>query len=248
MADVSAALIAASERLRDRMAAICETGCLRVEAIYDPLVYAWEPHRRYLERYGAKSPRQLVMVGMNPGPWGMGQTGVPFGDPERVRDWMAIGGRVDQPPVLHPKRPVRGFESPRREGSGQRLYGWAQDRWKSADRFFSDVFVTNYCPLLLIGEGGKNVTPADLPRRDLGLLYEACDEALVAILRALQPEVVVGVGKFAQLRVEEVARTHGFGFKTGGVLHPSPANPQANREWAQRVERELAALGVQVPG
>ncbi len=74
-----------------------ETSGLRfgppVAHVYHPLEYAWEPHRRYLRRYGAP-PRPIVMLGMNPGPWGMAQTGVPFGEVTAVRDWMGIEAAV----------------------------------------------------------------------------------------------------------------------------------------------------------
>ncbi len=246
--DTSATLAAASGRLRDTVAGLRRTGWPRVAVVYDPLTYAWEPHVRYLERYGRKSPRRLVLVGMNPGPWGMGQTGVPFGDPVLVRDWMGIGGAVDQPDVVHPRRPVRGFSSTRREGSGQRLYGWAKDRWKTAERFFDDVFVTNYCPLMLLGENGENLTPADLPRRDMAALFEACDAALAEVLEALAPDVVVGVGNFARQRVEKVVGERKLPCRVGGIMHPSPANPHANRNWAETVETELERLGVAIPG
>ncbi|MBU6428069.1 MAG: single-stranded DNA-binding protein [Cyanobacteria bacterium REEB65] len=246
-ADVSARLIAASLQLRERLAAVCCEGCPGVETIYDPLDYAWQTHRDYLERFGRESPRQVVLVGMNPGPWGMAQTGVPFGDPQFVRDWMGIRGHVQQPRQAHPKRPIVGLDSKRREGSGQRLYGWARDRWGTAERFFADVFVTNYCPLLLLGTGGENITPADLPKRDLAALHEACDAALAEVLSALSPQVAVGVGNYARKRLEEVVRKYKMTIPVGGILHPSPANPQANRGWGETVDRELANLGVAVP-
>ena len=56
-----------------------------VTHVYNPLEYAWDMHRAYLKRYGAGHPRTLL-VGMNPGPFGMAQTGVPFGDAGMVRE------------------------------------------------------------------------------------------------------------------------------------------------------------------
>ena len=109
-----------------------------VSHVYNPLEYAREPYRQYLRRFG-KRPRQIVLVGMNPGPWGMVQTGVPFGEVRAVRDWMGIAAAVGTPARLHPKRPVTGFACTRREVSGQRLWGWAQ-KTSARPTFFSSVF------------------------------------------------------------------------------------------------------------
>ena len=50
---------------------------------YNPLEYAWEIHRQYLELAG-DGKKKVVFLGMNPGPYGMAQTGVPFGDSVRA--------------------------------------------------------------------------------------------------------------------------------------------------------------------
>ena len=61
-----------------------------VSHVYLPTEYAWDRHREYLARFACTKKRVLLM-GMNPGPWGMAQTGVPFGEIPSVRDWMGIG-------------------------------------------------------------------------------------------------------------------------------------------------------------
>ena len=48
-----------------------------VTHVYNPLDYARAPHEAYLTRWG-KGPKQVLLLGMNPGPFGMAQTGVPF--------------------------------------------------------------------------------------------------------------------------------------------------------------------------
>src|SRR5213596_435276 len=100
-----------------------------VPFVYNPLVYARAPHEAYLERWGTESPREVVMVGMNPGPFGMAQTGVPFGDVGAVRDWLGIETRVGKPLREHPRRPVTGFGCARSEVSGQRLWGLFAERF-----------------------------------------------------------------------------------------------------------------------
>ncbi len=172
----------------------------------------------------------------------MAQTGVPFGEVTAVRDWMGIEAAVGQPQRPYPKRPVLGFACTRREVSGQRLWGWAQKYFGAADVFFKRFFVANYCPLMFIAENGANLTPDKLKAAQARPLFDACDRALRRTIAALQPEHVVGVGRFATDR----ARTalEGLAVKIGGITHPSPANPKANRGWEALVQRELAALGI----
>ncbi len=214
-----------------------------VTHIYNPLEYARQPYELYLRSY-AKPPREIILMGMNPGPWGMAQTGVPFGEIEAVREWLRIEAPVGQPPVMHPKRPVEGFACRRREVSGQRLWGWAKKTFRTPEQFFSRLFVANYCPLLFIEEGGRNRTPADLPASDKRPLIAVCDRGLRRTVAWFRPRYVVGVGRFA----EERARTalSDFDVIVGGISHPSPANPKANRNWAALVNRELKRLGIEL--
>lgn len=212
-----------------------------VAHVYQPLEYAWEPHRLYLRRYG-HAPKEVLLVGMNPGPWGMAQTGVPFGEIGLVRDWMGIQAPVGCPDRLHPKRPVPGFDCTRSEASGQRLWGWARDTFGTPERFFARFFVANYCPLMFIDADGANRTPDKLRKPDLLPLTAACDRALRSTVEHLRPEIVVGVGRFAADRVREALE--GLPVRTGCVTHPSPANPKANRGWAAIAAAELTALGV----
>nr|XP_008525928.1 PREDICTED: single-strand selective monofunctional uracil DNA glycosylase isoform X3 [Equus przewalskii] len=92
-----------------------------VGIIYNPVEYAWEPHRNYVTRY-CQGPKEVLFLGMNPGPFGMAQTGVPFGEVNVVRDWLGIGGPVLTPPQEHPKRPVLGLECPQSEGKLSSLF------------------------------------------------------------------------------------------------------------------------------
>ncbi|HVY66170.1 MAG TPA: uracil-DNA glycosylase family protein [Gammaproteobacteria bacterium] len=212
-----------------------------VACVYDPLDYAWEPHRTYLERYG-RGHRAVLLVGMNPGPFGMVQTGVPFGDVGMVRDWLGITGAVRQPARAHPKRPVAGFGCARGEVSGQRLWGWARDTFGTPERFFARFFVANYCPLAFMEASGRNLTPDKLPARERTPLFAACDRALVAVARCLAPEYVVGIGKFAAERAAHALP--GGRVRIGCVPHPSPASPIANRGWAGQMTRALEEIGV----
>ncbi len=212
--------------------------------VYNPLEYAWEAHEAYLRRYGSL-PREVVLLGMNPGPWGMAQTGVPFGEVESVRDWLGIVAPVRHPHHEHPKRVVEGFECHRSEVSGRRLWGWARSTFKTPDAFFERFFVANYCPLTFMETSGKNRTPDRLPPVERTPLFEACDRALRETVAALGARTVIGVGRFAEQRARVALA--GAALTIGRITHPSPANPAANAGWESLVEEELRALGIDLP-
>jgi len=212
-----------------------------VSHVYNPLMYAAEPHRQYLQRYGRR-PKEVVLVGMNPGPWGMAQTGVPFGEISAVRDWMRIEAPVGQPDRPHPKRPILGFACTRMEVSGKRLWGWARNNFGAADVFFKRFFVANYCPLMFIGKDGANLTPDKLRASEARPLFAACDRALRHTIEYLKPRHVVGVGHFAADRARIALA--GMDVQIGGITHPSPANPKANRGWEALIVSELKAMGI----
>jgi single-strand selective monofunctional uracil DNA glycosylase len=212
-----------------------------VSHVYNPLLYAWNAHQIYLRRFGA-SQKEVVFLGMNPGPFGMAQTGVPFGEISAVRDWMKIQAVIGRPDREHPRRPILGFECHRAEISGQRLWGLFAKRFGAAEKFFARHFVVNYCPLAFLGEGGGNVTPNKLAAGQREELARICDAHLTRVLEILRPKWLVGVGDFAARRAEDVAA--GLPIKVGQILHPSPASPAANRDWAEKAESQLQALGV----
>jgi single-strand selective monofunctional uracil DNA glycosylase len=216
-----------------------------VTHVYDPLGYAWGPHREYLERFGAGA-REVLLVGMNPGPFGMAQTGVPFGDKDLVRDWMGLAGEVGHPDPEHPKRPIQGFACPRGEVSGQRLWGWARARFGPAEAFFARFFVANYCPLVFMEASGRNRTPDKLAKAEREALFAVCDRALVATIDRLQPRWVLGIGRFAEARIRAVVGERAV--TVGAVPHPSPASPKANQGWAPLMDAALDGLGIGLPG
>lgn len=215
-----------------------------VTHVYNPLEYAWAPHRIYLERFGA-GKKKVVMVGMNPGPWGMAQTGVPFGEVALVRDWMGIEAPVKKPAIEHPKRPIEGFECRRSEVSGARLWGWVRDTFETPENFFSDYFVANYCPLVFMEESAKNRTPDKLAPSERASLTEICDRAFRRTIEELEPSLVIGVGAWAETRAR--AALEGIEVKIGRILHPSPASPLANSGWGKTAQAEMKKLGARLP-
>lgn len=214
-----------------------------VDRVYHTLDYAWKPHRRYLELYG-KGRRRVLFLGMNPGPFGMAQTGVPFGEIAAVRDWMGIHETVGRPENEHPKRPVEGFACQRSEVSGRRLWGLFAERFGTPQAFFADHFVLNYCPLVWMSATGANLTPDKLPAADMAPVEDACMTHLTEVVTAMKPEFLIGVGAFAEERLRQAAELSGAKGSVGKILHPSPASPAANRGWAEAATKQLAALGV----
>jgi single-strand selective monofunctional uracil DNA glycosylase len=270
--DTVKTLLEAAAVLRDRMEDIIKRDVFKSIAlrIYNPLTYAWEAFEEYVTRYGctcAKRRKRVLFLGMNPGPWGMAQTGVPFGEVSAVRDWLGITASVGRPSDEHPNYPVDGYACKRSEVSGKRLWGLFAERFGSAEAFFENHFVANYCPLLFIkpeeGVGNvknsvyknranaHNLTPDKLPAPVRSALYEACDAHLRVLIETLAPRYLIGVGLFAATRAKEVVSkmgnmpgATGASVLVGKILHPSPASPKSNTGWSAIASRQLAEQGV----
>jgi single-strand selective monofunctional uracil DNA glycosylase len=238
------ALMDTARRLRDRVSVMCFA--LPVTHTYNPLDYAWDMHAAYLGRYGG-GQRRVIFLGMNPGPFGMAQTGVPFGEIAAVRDWLGLAGHIGKPAQENPARPVSGFSCPRSEVSGRRLWGLFRDRFGMPEAFFAGHFVANYCPLAFFA-GTRNVTPDKLPAQEQSALLAACDCHLREMVAILMPDWLIGVGSWAETRAR-AALVENMDFRAGRlrigrILHPSPASPAANRGWAEAATRQLAEQGV----
>lgn len=212
-----------------------------VSHVYNPLLYAWNGHEIYLRRFGA-APKEVIFLGMNPGPFGMAQTGVPFGEISAVRDWMKIRAAIGRPAREHPQRPVLGFDCARSEISGKRLWGLFAQRFGRAEQFFARHFIVNYCPLAFLTASGSNLTPDKLRPLERERLGRVCDAHLRRVLQTLRPKWVIGVGGFARERAEIAAA--GLPVQVGQILHPSPASPAANAGWAAKAAAQLEAAGV----
>lgn len=237
----ASALVAAARTLADDLRGLPFRE--PVAAVYQPLDYAWEPHRCYLERFG-RGRKRVLFLGMNPGPFGMAQCGVPFGEIAAVRGWMGIEKPVGRPANEHPKRPVEGFACTRSEVSGRRLWGLFAERFGSAEAFFADHLVLNYCPLVWMTATGANLTPDKINAADMAPVEDACQRHLATAITALRPDFLVGVGAYAEQKLASAAAACGSTALACRVLHPSPASPAANRGWAEAATRQLEAAGV----
>jgi single-strand selective monofunctional uracil DNA glycosylase len=236
-------MIEASERLGSAAGALKFAG--EVFCFYNPLEYASIPHEKYLTLY-ARARKKIIFLGMNPGPWGMAQTGIPFGEIEAVRDWLGLESEVKKPAFEHPKRPVEGFGCRKSEVSGRRLWGLMKKRFGKPEDFFRDHFVANYCPLSFMSESGRNITPDRLPAGERKDLFSVCDRHLREICGILEPEWIIGVGKFTEQRI---AAALADGIRSGiyrhsSIIHPSPASPAANSGWEEIVTGQMRDLGL----
>ncbi len=210
-----------------------------VAHVYRPLDYAWPMVEAYVARFG-QGPKEALLLGMNPGPFGMGQTGIPFGDVVSVREWMKLDEKITAPRDVHPKRPVTGLACTRVEVSGRRLWGAVSARHPSPETFFARAMVLNYCPLLFLDAGGANVTPDKLRKEERKACEEVCDRALTRSIEALQPRHLIGIGVYARARLQKVAP----GRPVVCIAHPSPASPQANKGWDGLVRAALVDAGL----
>lgn len=236
--EIAQQVVKASRQLRDDVASL--NFASPVTHVYNPLKYAWRAHEEYLQRMNPRGPH-VLLLGMNPGPWGMAQTGVPFGQVAAVRDWLKITAPIGKPSPEHPKRPIQGYDCARSEVSGERLWGLMQQHFGTPAKFFRKHFVLNYCPLVFMEEGGRNRTPDKLPAEERAALTKLCDAHLAKFLSITEPEWLVGVGRYAEQCLKRVAPEHG---NITAILHPSPASPAANRGWAEKVVEQLEEVGV----
>lgn len=219
-----------------------------VTHVYNPLVYAQESVEKYFDTFG-QGTKKVLFLGMNPGPFGMAQTGIPFGEIDAVKNWLKLEGKVEKPEGEHPDRPIMGFDCHRSEVSGQRIWKLFKDVFKTPEAFSKNHFVWNYCPLLfseIHRHTGKkvcrNLTPDKIKSAETKVLYEACDHALRELVEVLQPEHLVGVGAFAESCLKRVFPERAAEVKR--MLHPSPASPIANRDFAGTAVKQMKEFGI----
>ncbi|MEM9368060.1 MAG: single-stranded DNA-binding protein [Planctomycetota bacterium] len=219
---------------------------LRFEApvthVYNPLRYAWSMHRQYLEF--AKPTVQHLLLGMNPGPWGMVQSGIPFGEVALVREWLGIVDGYDCEVPQHAKRPLSGLMCSRSEVSGVRLWTLMKERFGTPEAFFKEHMIFNYCPLAFLEDSGRNRTPDKLPAAEREALQAVCDKHLQRVIRSHPWRTLIGVGVYAENCLRRAAVECGYHGSVHRILHPSPASPAANRGWAKAASQQLVRAGV----
>lgn len=125
-----------------------------------------------------------------------------------VRLWLEVSGTVTKPTVEHPKRVIHGLACTRAEVSGSRFWGLFRELCGLPQVFFKNCYVHNYCPFCFMKTSGQNVTPPSLKAAEKSKLQEVCDGALVEVIKLLQVEWVVGVGKFGADRAKAAMKAN----------------------------------------
>lgn len=215
----------------------------KVKFISNPIEHAIEPHTNFLETY-LNGTKPILFLGMNPGPWGMCQTGIPFGEVQLCKNWLNIKGNVLKPENTHPKRPIEGFACKRREVSGERFWRFFEAKCENPQTFFRKCFVYNHCPLAYMSETGKNITPPEFKAETKIMINNLCDKALADVIRLLRVTHVVGIGKFAEARANFIKKKFNMDISVFFLMHPSPANPAANKGWSDIAEKSLKNMNI----
>lgn len=237
----AASLIEAGRELADALRPLRFTD--PVTNTYLTIDYAVAGYEAYLEKFGG-SRKRVLLLGMNPGPYGMAQTGVPFGEVAAVRDWMGLTPVINRPTEEHPKRKILGMDCPKSEVSGRRLWGLFSAKFPRAEDFFRDHLVINFCPLIWMKDSGANLTPDKIRAAEMIAVDAACQKHLRRVIEVLEPEWLVGVGGYAEAQMLSAKAATASTAKVGKILHPSPASPAANRGWAEVADRQMKEMGV----
>jgi len=250
-------ILAASDRLSERLAALPPVGDL---VALDPTRYcrsAWAAYLQMAARLGC-----VLVVGMNPGPHGMAQTGVPFTDPWIVDELDLQAPRADVPPAdipavgswRHRSHRARGVLGSKREESAKRLWpllreicapyaavGPSADKIAEATRrVCNEVLLVNALPICWLDPAGKNVSAEQVEKRAPAQVREGLrdlvNEWLQAVADILRPAAVIGVGRWAREFVTDLDVDHFVEIPfRDGIKHPSPS---AGSEAAWRAEAE----------
>ncbi len=228
--------------------------------IWNPGLYGETWHARFRRLY-RPGQHPLVVFGLNPGPYGMAQTGIPFTDirrlvsalPDLAAELRGRGERVEPPGLAPPG--LRPYLSRSFESSAVRVYRFLKKGWGGAERGWTEVVVANPCTLLFIDPAeGKNRTPADLARaarlrgsgrdqvRELvesfGRIRIRC---AVESIEALSPRGAILLGKDVQAALGPALRRILGEARVIPWEHPARAVPES---WASGLLSALRRRGL----
>lgn len=205
--------------------------------VYNPLTYALDMHLAYIEKYAIKNTK-ILFLGMNPGPFGMTQNGIPFGEINFVKDYFNFNCEIKSPKIEHQYRPIEGLGCSRSEVSGKRFWSLMRDHYGDSNSLVGQVYVANYCPFVFLEKTktAKNITPDKLPKEIRVVINKICDDYLWDTQEILQCESLIGIGKYAEKKLKNNK------YPYSSILHPSPASPLANKGWAERASLKLEEL------
>ncbi|KAI4467078.1 single-strand selective monofunctional uracil dna glycosylase [Holotrichia oblita] len=210
-----------------------------VEYIYNPVEYAFDMYEAFIRKF-CNEEKKILLLGMNPGPWGMAQTGIPFGEIKMVKEWYRIEAKINKPAIECPDRPIMGLNCHRSEISGKRLYEFFKKVSDTPENFFKNTYLYNYCPLaFMMKQNGKNITPAQLKGSVKKELEEHCNDTLLQVLSTLNTEIIIALGKYVKDQAESILRAHNIDhIQVIYLLHPSPQIP-GNQNWGTKAQKVL---------
>jgi hypothetical protein len=162
----------------------------------------------YRKYYSDNEPRYLIL-GINPGRFGAGLTGVPFTDPKRLREYCGI----------------TSYEGPNaHEPSSAFVYAMIE-QYGGATKFFAKFFITSICPLGFTAKG-KNDREVNFNYYDSKELTDSARDFMVECLTkqlgfGIRREVCfcLGTGKNEKF-ITALNKEHGFFDKVIALEHP----------------------------
>jgi single-strand selective monofunctional uracil DNA glycosylase len=208
--------------------------------VYNPLNYAKLATAQYLDTYG-QGRKEVLFLSLNPGPFGMAQTGIPFGDVYWVTKYLKIHNTIEQPKdAVHPKRPILGFDCTRKDVSADRFWKLISSFYPNATTFFQKNFLWTFAPLYFCDKSGKNITPDKINLVSRKELEQICLEALKNIILSLQVNNVISIGAYVYKNVLKLDAEVLNKIEVENIPHPSPLNPANNKGWDIRVKDMLS--------
>ena len=194
---------------------------------YNVLQYAWDGWKQTIDTYADPSANTLLL-GINPGPHGMVQTGVPFGAISSVKNWLNITPTILQPAIIHPTRPVHGLAYNKEEPSGTLLWNTVRTMFRTPSQFFKRCMILNYCPLAFFNEKGANLTPDKIPKEYRNDIEQACATHLTEYINAYNITRIIAIGRYAEKKAGELLQSIPNLTREISIIyvtHPSPLNP-----------------------
>ena len=159
--------------------------------------------RAFLDKYFDDTRHRTLILGINPGRFGAGITGVTFTDPVALADFCGIPNDLGR----------------RRELSSVFVYQ-VIDRLGGPAEFYRHFFLSAISPLGFT-RGGKNLNYYDEPalRRATTPFIVACTKQQIALAGRRDHVIILGAGENLKF-FEALNDEHGFFHSIRGLEHP----------------------------
>lgn len=184
----------------------------------------------YRKYYGDDAPR-VMLVGINPGRFGAGLTGVPFTDPKRLRDRCGIDS-------------YRG--APAHEPSSAFIYEVIR-QYGGEEKFYGAVYINSMCPLgfTATSRTGREVNYNYYDKKELMAsawpFMASCMREQMAFGLRREVGICLGTGKNADC-VRKMNDEHGFFDRIVPLEHPRFVVQYKARRMQDYVDKYLDAI------